>query len=329
MNLYSALEKSLLQTALEDSVLHDEVALWLDLHESGWSKILKHGDLLRWKTGFDALPNVKPSSYDLGADIVRVGEAADSPNTMQATEGALQAMRPWRKGPFDIFGVHVDTEWHSDWKWKRVQKHLSPLKGRAVLDVGCGSGYHMWRMLAMEAGLVLGIDPTALFSMHFATVKRYMPEAQAFLVPVGIDDIPQQSQCFDTVFSMGILYHRRSPLDHLLQLKGQLRAGGELVLETLVIDGDEGRCLVPEGRYAKMRNVWFIPSVKMLELWLRRCGFKNIRCVDVDVTSIDEQRSTDWMQFESLPDFLDEHDPAKTVEGYSSPMRAVIIAETV
>jgi tRNA (mo5U34)-methyltransferase len=31
---------------------------------------------------------------------------------------------------------------------------------------------------------------------------------------------------------MGVLYHRRSPLEHLWQLKDQLVNGGELVLET-------------------------------------------------------------------------------------------------
>ena len=56
---------------------------------------------------------------------------------------------------------------------------------------------------------------------------------------------------------MGVLYHRRSPIDHLLELKGCLQTGGELVLETLVIDGGLGEVLVPENRYAKMRNVWF------------------------------------------------------------------------
>jgi tRNA (mo5U34)-methyltransferase len=27
---------------------------------------------------------------------------------------ALMGLSPWRKGPFDLFGVHVDTEWRSD-----------------------------------------------------------------------------------------------------------------------------------------------------------------------------------------------------------------------
>jgi len=325
---YRDKERAHLDVALQASGLAGDAEQYLSLFDVGWQKILKHGDLERWKSGFHALPDTQTVSLSLSEDTVSVC-AENVSEQLEDIETALKQMHPWRKGPFDVFGVHIDTEWRSDWKWQRVQKYIAPLKGRTVLDVGCGSGYHMWRMLGEGADLVIGIDPTPLFSMHFATIKRYTPESNAFLLPVGIDDIPQDTGAFDSVFSMGILYHRKSPLDHLWQLKGLLCKGGELVLETLVIEGDENTCLIPKGRYAKMRNVWFIPSVKMLELWLFRCGFKNIRCVDIDTTSIDEQRSTDWMQFESLADFLDPNDSSKTIEGYPAPMRAVMLAEEV
>ncbi len=43
-------------------------------------------------------------------------------------------------------------------------------------------------------------------------------------------------------------------------------------------------------------------------------------------TSTDEQRSTQWMQFHSLAQFLDPQDPDKTIEGYPAPRRAIITA---
>jgi len=328
---YQVRERQRLAKTLTDSCLVNDVTTWLSLFDQGWHKIFKHGDLPRWKAGFEGLPEVTEALCEVASDTVRVAynNTIENNNSSLNVERALQDLHPWRKGPFEVFGVHVDTEWRSDWKWQRVQPHLASLQGRIVLDVGCGSGYHMWRMLGNEAALVMGIDPTPLFSLHFATIKQYLPDTAVFLVPVGIDDVPVSPRAFDTVFSMGILYHRRSPLDHLLQLKAQLRVGGELVLETLVIEGDEHACLMPDERYAKMRNVWFIPSVKMLEVWLKRCGFVNIRCVDVGVTSLDEQRATDWMRFESLADFLDSNDSSKTIEGYAAPMRAVILAESL
>lgn len=102
---------------------------------------------------------------------------------------------------------------------------------------------------------------------------------------------------------MGVLYHRRSPIDHLMDLRNRLRSGGELVIETLVIDGELGEVLVPEGRYARMRNVWFLPTCATLMSWMQRCGFKDMRVIDINQTSMQEQRATPWMTFNSLQDF--------------------------
>ena len=196
----------------------------------------------------------------------------------------------------------------------------------SVLDVGCGSGYHMWRMIGAGAHLAVGIDPTQLFLCQFEAVRKLLGNDQrAHLLPLGIEQLPAL-EAFDTVFSMGVLYHRRSPLDHLWQLKDQLAPGGELVLETLVVEGDENTVLVPGDRYAQMRNVYFIPSAAALKMWLEKCGFIDVRIVDACVTSTEEQRRTEWMTTESLADFLDPQDQRKTVEGYPAPLRAVIIA---
>mgnify|MGYP002266555368 FL=1 len=190
-----------------------------------------------------------------------------------------------------------------------------------------GSGYHCWRMLGEGARRVIGIDPGLLFMFQFLSVKRYLGEVPVDLLPVRMEDLPENLGAFDTTFSMGVLYHRRSPLDHLLELKGTLRRGGELVLETLVVEGPEGHSLMPEDRYGQMRNVWFLPSCDTLLRWLDRTGYRNARVVDVTDTTTDEQRSTDWMRFNSLQDFLDPNDPSKTIEGYPGPRRATIIAE--
>jgi tRNA (mo5U34)-methyltransferase len=287
-----------------------------------------HGDLDRWLSSVEALPNIKAESIQLDSSRVGAQSNTISQQDKHALEAALQGLSPWRKGPFDLFGVHIDTEWRSDWKWERVREHISPLKNRTILDVGCGSGYHCWRMLGEGAHRVIGVDPSYLFLMQFLALKKYcLPQGNIHLLPIKIEDVAPNLEAFDTTFSMGVLYHRRSPIDHLLELKGTLRKGGELVLETLIIDGELGVSLVPEDRYAMMRNVWFIPSIPTLELWLRRAGFENVRCVEDNVTSIEEQRRSDWMQYQSLQDFLDPQDHSKTAEGYPAPRRATFIAQ--
>lgn len=283
--------------------------------------------LPQWRVLLEALPRVAPSSVDWNAGCVRAGMPQDCPEPVRREmEGLLRGLHPWRKGPYDLFGIHIDTEWRSDWKWDRLCDYIDPLEGRLVLDVGCGNGYHCWRMAGAGARLVIGIDPYLIFVIQFLAVRRYMGEADVFVLPLGIEDVPPDLRAFDTVFSMGVFHHRRSPMDHLLELKSFLRPGGQLVLETLVIEGEEGRVLVPPGRYAKMRNVWFLPSPPTLEAWMRRCGLGDVRLVDVSPTTTEEQRATDWMTFESLSDYLNPADPTLTVEGLPAPRRAIFLA---
>jgi tRNA (mo5U34)-methyltransferase len=286
-----------------------------------------HGDVPRWQSALELLPplpNVQPR-LDAPAVTLHAGQTLSREQSADLEMG-LRGLMPWRKGPFNFFGTAIDTEWRSDWKWDRVTPFLADLHGRRVLDVGCGSGYHCWRMHGAGAARVIGVDPGLLFLFQFLAVKNYMHNMPVDLLPLRIEDLPPRLQAFDTAFSMGVLYHRRSPLDHLLELKDTLRNGGELVLETLVVEGPEGTSLMPKDRYGQMRNVWFLPSCATLVRWLDRCGFVNTRVVDVTATSTEEQRSTDWMRFNSLQDFLDPDDPKRTIEGYPGPLRATLIA---
>ncbi|UOA09961.1 tRNA 5-methoxyuridine(34)/uridine 5-oxyacetic acid(34) synthase CmoB [Methylobacter sp. S3L5C] len=287
----------------------------------------KHGTLSQWQSAIKNLPEFPTTHRLLNADAIQTGQANDlSEADRMQLEQLLRSLHPWRKGPYNLFGINIDTEWRSDWKWDRLKNHITPLNHRLVLDVGCGNGYHCWRMLGAGAKMVVGIDPLLLNVMQFQLIRKLHGEAPIYVLPLGIEELPYGLKLFDTVFSMGVLYHRRSPIDHLMELKDCLKPGGELVLETLVIDGGLGEVLLPEDRYAKMRNVWFLPTCETLISWLKRCGFKNIRLIDVTPTSIEEQRSTEWMQFHSLKDFLDPENPELTCEGLPAPKRAIVIA---
>lgn len=298
----------------------------LKFSTADWYDSRNNGDLARWRRAVASLPDITPSEIDF-ANAVRIGVAADAPpSAIETLTAALQGLIPWRKGPFNLFDVLIDTEWRSDWKWERVRSQISALAGRTILDVGCGNGYHCFRMHGEGARLAIGVDPQLAYSMQFHAIKRYAPAVPVYVLPTTLEQLPMGMGCFDTVFSMGVLYHRRSPIDHLLHLQSCLRPGGELVLETLVVDGPEGYSLTPHGRYGRMPNVWFIPSCDTTLNWLNRCGYKNSRVVDVSLTTIAEQRTTDWMRFQSLIDCLDPNDTSLTVEGLPGPKRAVFVA---
>ena len=294
-----------------------------------------HGDQATWQAAIAAFPALATHTLQIQQGALQIGRLAESTVAQRAQlQAALQQLHPWRKGPYQLYGVAIDSEWRSDWKWERLAEHIDPLTGRSVLDVGCGNGYHGWHMLAAGAERVLGIDPTALYHAQFQAIYQMLTTVtngndwsqRICHLPVGVEQIPPQLKAWDTVFSMGVLYHRRSPIEHLQTLRETLRPGGQLVLETLVLEGTAQQVLVPTWRYAKMRNVWFIPSIPLLTTWLQRCGYRNIKTIDVTLTRAAEQRRTDWMRFESLADFLHPEDANHTIEGYPAPRRAILLA---
>ena len=264
-----------------------------------------HGDFRRWE---EAVTGLRSASNDA------------------ERRELLLRLAPWRKGPFDVGGVHVDAEWRSDLKWQRVEAAIAPLSGRRVLDVGCGNGYYALRMVDAGASAVLGIDPTVLYVMQFLAVTACERTPPIAVLPLRLEELPEECHAFDTTFSMGVLYHQRSPIEHLRQLRASLRQGGQLVLETIFIPGEESYACTPADRYARMKNVWLLPTLTELTTWLRRSGFGAIEIADTSVTTSEEQRSTEWMTFESLAEALDPQDPTRTVEGWPAPRRVVVTA---
>ena len=296
-----------LEQALESLGLgHWNEAVGALLHDRLTGKT--HGDWKRWNAVIEALPDAR-------GDSDRLREL-------------LMGLHPWRKGPLTLGSVEIDTEWRSDWKWARLKDAIAPLDGRRVLDVGSGNGYYALMMREAGAAMVIGVDPTLLFAMQFQAINVFAEDPAIYILPLRLEETPPANNAFDTTFSMGVLYHQREPRDHLRRLQSTLRPGGQLVLETLYLPGDDMRAETPNDRYARMRNVWSLPTVPMLAKWLEETGYSNVEIVDQTMTTTEEQRSTAWMRFESLREALDPDDPTKTVEGWPAPHRVIITAST-
>ena len=267
-----------------------------------------HGDFSLWRQTLEAVRAIED----------------DDPQTAREL---LLALAPWRKGPFDVAGTTIDSEWRSNLKWDRLKDQIAPLQGRVVLDVGCGNGYYILQMKNAGARAVIGIDPTILYVMQFLALEHFLRPEAVFVLPLRLDELPENQRRFDTTFSMGVLYHQRSPIDHLRQLKGSLRQGGQLVLETIFVPGEESYACTPAHRYARMRNVWLLPTISELVTWLQRSGFTGIEVIDKSLTTADEQRSTEWMRFESLREALQPGAPDRTVEDWPAPRRVIVLAK--
>lgn len=283
-----------------------------------------HGDVARWQAALNDLPHVDNVGINVGKTIQLSGNCDAAPHVIETT---LKRLCPWRKGPFQFLDTHIDTEWDSLLKWRRVAATGIDFKGKNVLDIGCGNGAFMWAIQQAGAKSVTGVDPMWLFYHQFMVLQRYAKNPRLCFLPLGVQDLPLKNT-YDSVLSMGVLYHRKSPLDHLLQLKGLMKKGGDLVMETIVLPDEANTLLTPQDRYAGMRNVWMIPSVSVLCDWLIKVGFEITHVSDLVKTTLDEQRQSDWMDFHSLNQFLDADNDELTIEGHPAPYRVIITAKS-
>ena len=311
---------------LANTKLHGALGELLEMLDDKYANP-KHGNFKDWQEIIESLPKITPSTLDFNQAAPVIGSQNDcTPAIQTSLKENLLALRPWRKGPFNVFGIHIDSEWRSDWKWSRLAAHIQ-LKDKLVLDVGCSNGYYALRMQALGAKLVLGVDSTWLYVFQFLALQKYLTDIQRiFVLPFALEGLPISLAGFGAVFSMGVLYHRQEPQTHLRRLHALLDADGQLILETLIIEDDDADVLIPNERYANIRNVWMLPSVGLLKVWLKDAGFENIRIIDTTKTTVAEQRQSEWMIGYSLANALDPDNSNLTIEGYPAPLRAMIIA---
>jgi len=276
-----------------------------------------------------ALPRKTALFRNFTADCVCIGDKTELTQPEKDTlYKALKSLQPWRKGPFTYFGLNIDSEWRSHLKWDRIITYLAPdLKGKVIADVGCNNMYYMFRMLQYEPKFILGFDPLARYYFHYLLNKRFIPMDKMHFELFGAEDLSLFSDAFDVVFFMGIIYHRRNPMDSLERVLTSLKPGGSLIMESAGIPGSDAYCLFPEDRYMKSKGYWFLPTWKALENMLKRAGFVNVKTAGVWDTTFKEQRGTNWINTESLEEFLDDSDNSLTVEGYPAPVRIYISAK--
>tara|TARA_A100001015_G_scaffold100091_1_gene111184 strand:- start:1757 stop:2599 length:843 start_codon:yes stop_codon:yes gene_type:complete len=276
----------------------------------------------RWIKAIENLPLARKASTALDSCIVITAHDILAEDLVKV-EKLLMQLRPWRKGPFSINELYIDSEWRSDMKWDRIKSAIGDLHGQRVLDIGSGNGYFGWRMIAANAKQVIGVDPTPLYCMQHLAIQHFLQDDRNWVLPLRVEEIPKNPK-FDTVFSMGVIYHRNDPQDHVRQIFDLTQPGGRAVIESIVTM--QGTSIFPEDRYARMRNIGCIPDQRTLMDWCLEAGFRDVKLIDVSKTTSAEQRSTKWMVFESLKEALDPTDSTKTVEGYPAPIRAAILA---
>ncbi len=265
----------------------------------------------------DSLEDIS-CEIELGDTVKISSQEADT----QKIYDAAKQMMPWRKGPFEVCGTFIDSEWKSNIKYNLLRKHFH-LKDKRVADIGCNNGYYMFRMLEDEPKLLVGFDPSPLYKTQFDFINHFIKSEIVYEL-LGVEHLEFYDEKFDTIFCLGVLYHRSDPVAMLKSLYKGLDKKGEVILDTFYIDGDDEICLSPQSSYSKIPNIYFVPTIKSLKNWCMRAGFDDFEVLETSKTDAGEQRKTEWIEGQSLEDFLDPADPSKTVEGYPAPQRVYV-----
>lgn len=269
----------------------------------------------------EALANLQDGSWEVELnDAVTI--KGESPKNIEET---ARLMMPWRKGPFALFDTYIDSEWRSNVKYNLLRKHFD-LKDKRVADIGCNNGYYLFRMQEDAPKLLVGFDPSPLFKTQFDFINHFVKSNIVYEL-LGVEHVEFYEQKFDTIFCLGVLYHRSDPVAMLKSLYKGLDKEGELFLDTFYIEGEDEICLSPASSYSKIPNIYFVPTINALKNWCLRAGFDSFEVLETSKTDASEQRKTSWIEGQSLEDFLDKEDSSKTVEGYPAPARVYIRAK--
>lgn len=273
------------------------------------------------KNLLESLPNVSNISCELG-NTIRVSSGDINAADIETIRQTALALRPWRKGPFDVFDTFIDAEWKSYIKYNLLSPHVE-LKDKIVADIGCNNGYYLFRMLAEKPKKLVGFDPSPLCKMQFDFINHFIKSDIEFEL-LGVEHLPFYEHKFDLLFCLGVLYHRSDPITTLKELHQALNPNGELILDTFMIDGDEPVALTPGKSYSKIPNVYFVPTIRALQNWCQKAKFSTFEVLEIKQTDTNEQRKTEWILGQSLEDFLDPHNPQLTIEGYPAPKRVYV-----
>jgi tRNA (mo5U34)-methyltransferase len=271
-----------------------------------------------------ALPTPKTTEIKLGDTVEIITEGLTQEEENHIYDSA-KLMHPWRKGPFQVSETFIDSEWKSNLKYDLLRPHFN-LKDKIVGDIGCNNGYYLFKMMEDKPKRLIGFDPSSVTYCQFKFLDHFIQSGITYEL-LGVEHVEFYEHKFDTLFCLGVLYHRADPIGMLKSLFKGLNRGGELILDTFMIDGEEDVCLTPRDRYSKMRNIYFIPTVSALKNWCYRAGFDEIEVLAMVKTASTEQRKTEWIKTQSLDDFLDKNDQNRTVEGYPAPKRVYIKAK--
>jgi SAM-dependent methyltransferase len=110
----------------------------------------------------------------------------------------------------------------------RVKTGIDPadLKGKLVLDAGCGGGRYAL-LAARQGAQVVGIDLSVAVEKAAALCAEWRDVA---ILQADLLELPLARGVFDVVFSIGVLHHSPDPRRAFAQIAARVKPGGRLAV---------------------------------------------------------------------------------------------------
>ena len=130
--------------------------------------------------------------------------------------------KKWRKVQIDRLGGHTisSDRFFRDSTWKP-----DSLKGKLVLDAGCGAG-RFADIVAAHGATVVAVDLSAAVEACQKTTAIY--EGRVHCLQASLTNLPLRFEVFDSIYCMGVIQHTPKPQTIIRTLPRYLKPGGKL-----------------------------------------------------------------------------------------------------
>ncbi|MEO6537340.1 MAG: methyltransferase domain-containing protein [Ferruginibacter sp.] len=132
--------------------------------------------------------------------------------------------KQYKKTQLDSFtGATITTD--------RINRCLGELKdglkGKLVLEAGCGAGRFTEVLLKKEATLV----SADLSSAVEVNIENFPVSEKHIIIQADINDMPYANETFDVVLCMGVIQHTPRPEETIKNLYALVKKGGILIID--------------------------------------------------------------------------------------------------
>ena len=163
---------------------------------------------------------------------------------------------------FMNFGHAPLTNWGLD--------HVTFRDGMTMLDIGCGGGATLKRLLKRSPdGKAYGMDISAESVAKARNVNKRLLGSQVFVEQGSADSLPWEDQKYDVVTAVETVYFWPNLPQCFQEVKRVLKPGGQFAIMLEVIEGDSIWTNVVEGMT--------VYSPEMLKDMLEQAGFVDVK----------------------------------------------------